>query len=144
MTTTTNAISKTAKKYLAIIETGHIEENELIALKSFLNNPKNKELRQLIFDAMSEKELTLSASQNQKGYDFLMNQWKTPRGIERKNNPFGYREQAILETFRDFTVKNWYDAGNVYMPYYLPLFSCNSKDGGSFEYYYNGKVNITG
>jgi len=142
MNTTKNPLSHTAKKYLAIIEQGHIEESELISLKSFLN--KNKENRQLIFDAMSETELLISDAQNQKGYEFLMDQRFTPTGKERLNNPFGYREQAILDNFSHFTVKDWYNAGNAYNDYYLPLYECVSKDGNSFEYYYNGKVNIVG
>lgn len=139
--TTTQKLSPTAKKYLAIIESGKIEEGQLIAMKSFLN--KNKENRDLIFAAMANITLTLSPEQNQKGYDFLMDQWKTATGKERKNNPFGYREQAILENFSHFELNGWYDAGNAYASYYLPLYECVG-DGTSFEYYYNGEVNIVG
>jgi len=138
---TTAKLSPTAKKYLAIIDSGHIEEGQLISLKSFLN--KNKENRTLIFEAMQDKNLTLSAAQNQKGFDFLMNQWKTPTGKERLNNPFGYREQAILENFSHFELKDWYNAGNAYHDFYLPLYECIGNET-SFEYYYNGKVNIVG
>lgn len=140
MTTTT--LSKTAKKYLAIIEAGHIEEGEIISLKSFLN--KSEENGRIIFDAMSEKDLTISESQNKKGFDFLLSQWKTPTGKERINNPFGYREQRILDNFSHFTVKDWYNAGNAYVDYFLPVYSCHAKDGCCFDYYYNGKVNIIG
>lgn len=138
----TTKLSTTAKKYLAIIESGGIEENDLIAMKSFLN--KNKDNRRIIFDAMSDKNLLLTEAQNKKGYDFLMKQRFTPTGKERLNNPFGYREQAILDNFSHFELKDWYNAGNAYMDYYLPLYECVSLDGNSFEYYYNGKVNIVG
>ena len=139
---TTVKLSPTAKKYLAIIESGHIEEGQLIALKSFLN--KNKENRQIIFEAMQDKQLTLSAAQNKKGFDFLMNCWKTPTGKERVNNPFGYREQAILENFSHFELKDWYNVGTYGgSDFYLPLYECIGNET-SFEYYYNGKVNIVG
>lgn len=134
-------ISKTAQKYIDIINTGKITEREIISMRSLIN--RDKEAARAIFDAWND-ELELETSQQQKGYDFLIDQWKTPKGIERKNNPFGYREQEILENFRDFTLKSLYNAGNAYTDNYLPLYSCNSKDGNGFEYYYNGKVNIVG
>lgn len=139
--TTTNKLSRTAKKYLAIIETGRIEESDLIAMKSFIN--KSKENARIIFDAMSDKTLLLSEAQNKKGYDFLMKQRFTPTGKERQNNPFGYREAAILDNFSHFELKDWYNAGNAHHDYYLPLYECLGNET-SFEYYYNGKVNIVG
>lgn len=151
--TTVNAkgklITPAMKKYNAIIQAGKIEEREIISMRSFMH--KSKENARFIFDAMNDyrdtnqdQNLSLSPDQNQKGYDFLMNCWKTPRGIERKNNPFGYREQAILENFSHFELKGFYNAGNAYRNFYLPLYECISKDGNSFEYYYNGEVNIVG
>lgn len=142
-------ITPTMKKYAVIIKTGYIDEREIISMRSFMH--KSKENARFIFDAMNEfreknqdGNLSLSADQSQKGYDFLMNVWKTPRGIERKNSPFGYREQAILENFSRFELKDFYNAGNTHHDFYLPLYECISKDGNSFEYYYNGKVNIVG
>lgn len=139
--TTTQPISKTAKKYLAIIEKGHIEESELISLNSFIN--KSKENRELIFAAMQDQsqELTLSDEQNKKGYDFLMKLRFTPTGKERTNSPFGYREEKVLDNFSHFTLSDFYPANNHY---YIRLYTCYAKDGASFEYYYNGKMNITG
>src|SRR5215469_9342328 len=139
MNTQTASISKTAKKYLAIIATGLIQEKELIAMRSFMNN--SKENARIIFDAFPEDGIAISEEQAQKGIDFLMAQWKTPRGIERRNNPFGYREQRVLENFSHFTLKSLYNAGNCYRDYYLPLYEVVAKDGSTFEYYYNGEVN---
>ena len=135
-------VTPVMKKYLAIIESGKIEEREIISMRSFMH--KSKENARFVFGALQDKQLTLSNEQNQKGYDFLMNQWKTASGKERKNNPFGYREQNILNNFSHFELKDLYNAGNAYHDYYLPLYECISKDGGSFEYYYNGEVNIIG
>lgn len=139
---TTQPLTKTAKKYMAIIEKGQIEESEIISMKSFMG--KSKENARFIFDAMQDKELTLSDAQNQKGYDFLMKCRFTPTGKERQNNPFGYREENILDNFSHFELSSFHNAGNAYVDYYLPLYICVSKDGNSFEYYYNGKVNIVG
>lgn len=144
MTIATQPLSKTAKKYHALVISGHIEEREIISLKSFMG--KNKSNARLVFDWLNDmpSNLSLSAGQNQKGYDFLMKCWKTDTGKERKNNPFGYREQHILENFSHFELSSFYNAGNAYRDFYLPLYFCVSKDGSTFEYYYNGKVNITG
>ena len=85
----------------------------------------------------------ITPKQNKKGIDFLMNQYISPNGKEMKNNPFGYREIEILKNFTGFTFKGFYDAGNYYHSYYLPLYDYNG-DNNSFEYYYNGEVNIIG
>lgn len=84
----------------------------------------------------------LTQAQNNKGYRFLMNAWKTPRGVERTNNPFGYREWTILEKFREIKLIDVYSPrGNYYYPYYRVY----AKDGDSFEYvYYAGQIHILG
>jgi hypothetical protein len=133
--------TKTAQKYLTIIASGTIQESEIVSMRSFMG--KDKGNAQLIFSALDGKELTLYGEQVQKGIDFLTNQWKTPRGVERKNNPFGYREQEALETCETIVLKSFYNAGNAYNDYYLPLYEVVGKDT-CFEYYYNGKVNIVG
>lgn len=140
----TKTINKTEKKYLDIIASCKIEENEIIAMKSFMG--KSKDNARAIFDALNEadKPLQLSTAQNKKGYDFLMSLRFTPTGKERVNNPFGYREQNILDNFSHFELNSFYNAGNAFVDFYMPLYECVSKDGGGFEYYYNGKINIVG
>lgn len=138
-------ITPTIQKYLNVIASGKIEESTIIAMKSLMG--KNKDAANVINEALyanDSKELQLSDKQNKKGIVFLLNQWKTPNGKDRKNNPFGYREQKILENFSHFTLSGFYDAGNSYVTFYIPIYSCWSKDGNGFEYYYNGEVNIIG
>ncbi len=138
----TQTLSKTAQKYLAIIESGKIEESELISLNSFYN--KSKENQSIIDDALygaETNELTLSNAQNKKGYDFLMKLRVTPTGKERLNSPYGYREEEILDNFSHFTFCGFYtETGR----YYIRMYNCYSKDGQCFQYYYNGKMNIIG
>lgn len=138
----TTKLSGTAKKYAEIISSGKIEEKEIISLRSFMN--KNQKNANLIFSLLDGNPLTLSDNQSRKGYDFLIDQWKTPRGIERKNNPFGYREQEILQNFKTIKLKSLFNNGNSHIDNYLPLYEVISNDGNSFEYYYDGKINITG
>lgn len=135
-------LTPTQKKYLQILQLGIIGKRDIIAMRSFMG--KSKENAQFVFDNMPEDGLTLSDSQNKKGIDFLLNQWKTPTGKERLNNPFGYREQNVLEGFTHFTLSSFYDASRYgQAAYYLPIYHCFGNDS-CFEYYYNGKVNIIG
>lgn len=136
-------LSKATRKYLDIIASGIIEESQIISMKSLMN--KDKEAAKAIFEALDESgELELTPGQQTKGFDFLKDAWKTPRGTERKNNPFGYREQEILENGTDISLKGFYDASNYgQSAYYIPIYSVNSANG-SFEYYCNGKINIIG
>lgn len=144
-TTNTITISKTAQKYLNIIASGKITENELIALNSFYN--KSKENQTVINSALYEddtNELMLTDEQNKKGFDFLQGLRFTQTGRERLNNPFGYREEKILDNFSHFTFCGFYDAGNYNHSFYIRMYNCYSKDGSCFQYYYNGKMNIIG
>lgn len=140
--TTTANLPQSAKKYISIIKSGLIQEREIISMRSLMN--RNKEAATAIFEAWQGEELAITEDQADKGLTFLLDQWKSPSGKERKNNPFGYREQEILENFSHFTLNSLYNAGNSFVDNYLPLYHCHSKTGGSFEYYYNGKVNIVG
>lgn len=140
---TQTTISKVTRKYLDIIASGVIEESQIISMKSLMG--RDKEAAKAIFEALDiSGELELSSAQQTQGFDFLKNAWKTPRGIERKNNPFGYREQEILKNGTDISLKGFYDASTYGgTAFYIPIYSVNSK-GGSFEYYYNGEINIIG
>jgi hypothetical protein len=89
---------------------------------------------------------SLTPEQTAKGLAWLMNEWKTPTGKERVNNPFGYRETAILEDFKEFKLIGFYDCsryGAIFVPIlysskcYTPLYRVIAKEGNSFEYYYN-------
>lgn len=138
-------LSQTEKKYRSIIESGKISESELISLNSFYN--KSKENKKFINDIMyneDHEELNLTDEQNKKAFDFLQSLRFTPSGKERKNNPFGYREENILDNFSHFTFCGFYDNGNYYNSFYIRMYNCYSKDGNYFQYYYNGKMNIIG
>ena len=128
-----------AKQLLKKIEESNsITESEILLLKGRLNRGEKIDMSYIW-----NNEIELTPEQNKKGIDFLMNQYVTPNGTERKNNPFGYREIEILKNFTHFELRGFYDAGNYNNSYYLPLYVCCGNNGG-FEYYYNGKVNIIG
>ncbi|MES2409186.1 MAG: hypothetical protein V4509_02685 [Patescibacteria group bacterium] len=97
----------------------------------------------------------ITPDQNAKGIAWLRNQYKTPRGVERKNNPFGYREEDVINYFTHFTFDGLYDAGNYQMSYFVPIYTAHgemlSGEGEgkqvdiSFQYVLSGgKINIIG
>ena len=127
-----------------IMETNTITEKEINLIKMRMNNDKVDEATQEVIDYIWENSPQLTPDQNKKGIDYLRNLWKSPTGKERTNNPFGYREQDTLETFEYFELRGFYDAGNRYRKFYVPLYTCVGKDS-SFEYaFYGGEVNILG
>lgn len=87
----------------------------------------------------------LTPDQVEKGRAWLTNLWITPRGVERKNNPYGYRETSILRSFKTIRLAGVFDATppgwkvmfgpsqKLYIPYYKVV-----GDGNSFEYYVQG------
>jgi hypothetical protein len=130
---------KTEEIIKKVMACGIISESEVSILK------RRKNAGEKFDESFSwDNEIELTDEQNKKGIDFLMNQWKTSSGRERKNNPFGFREQDILKNFTHFEFMGFYDAGNYKFPYYIPLYRCCSKDN-SFKYYYNnGNISIIG
>ena len=121
-----------------ILEKETISTREVKLLMRRANNGEN-----IDFSKFWENEVKLE--DGEQGIQYLLNQWKTPKGVERKNNPFGYREEKILENFSHFEFKGQYDAGNRYHKYFIPLWVVVSKDGDGFEYHMaKGQVNIVG
>jgi len=141
----------TSKVYQSLIEalekgslTSHAQCNYLFKI---LNSGTEEQKEQVkdFFRAENFEGIVLDAANVEQGKQWLLNLWKTPTGAERKNNPFGYREQHALENFDTIQLKGYYDAGNYHRSYYIPLYDVYAKDGYGFEYYnQGGKINITG
>lgn len=113
---------------------GFILESEISCIKSRANRGNFEDYEKLFAESYG---VQISPEQTAKGLSFLLNLWKTPRGKERKNNPFGYREQAILDDFKEFQFVDIYNASRGYCPFYLPVYRVIANDGSAFEYYYN-------
>lgn len=129
------------------IKSGTISEKEMKAIKRAMNNDKvDEEFREVIQHIWDETpSIDPDSEWSKKGLKFLMNQWKTPTGKERKNNPFGYREQEILKNFDRFDLAGFHDTSRYGgVSYFIPIYDVCTKDGWCFQYYYDGKVNIIG
>jgi len=121
-----------------------ITEQEINLIKNRMNNNRTdaeiNELIQWIWDNKPE----LTSEQNTKGLNFLKNLWKTPKGAERKNSPYGYREEGALDKFSHFELAGFYDISRFAgRKFYVPIYNVIGKDT-SFQYYYDGKVHIIG
>jgi hypothetical protein len=119
----TTQLTKTAKKYIDIIKSGKITESELVSLNSFYNkSQENKDVinAAMYEDADAKDELTLTDDQNKKGYDFLIGLRFTPTGKDRQNNPYGYREENILDNFSHFTFCGFY---SEQVRYYIRMYN---------------------
>lgn len=105
-------MKQTSEKIIAAAEErGWIEENEILLLKRRRNRGERIQI---------ENPNPVSYDQAQKGFAWLWDKYRTPRGAERKNNPFSNLEEKALEwanmhgalfTFNGFyaTGNNWYE-----------------------------------
>ena len=127
---------KTKELIEKIEKTKSISEKEIMLLRRRMNEG---EQICVCFDDLikiTDKE------QETKGLNWLNNLRKTPAGKERKNNPFGTREEEALNNFSHFG----FDGFLYNCPeFYLPIYSVYGKSGEYFQYYVaGGKINING
>jgi len=120
--------------------TNSISEQMINLLNRRLNSGEKIDL-QYIWD----NDIELERSQVKKAEKWLLNQWKTPAGKERLNNPFGYREQDVLETLETMYLRGFYDYARYgQTSRFVPIYIVSGKET-SFEYYVKGgKIEIIG
>jgi hypothetical protein len=121
----------------------------ILTIKKRLNDGKFNV--QDVFDFNNlHRDFILTPEHTEKGIAWLKDKWKTPRGIERKNNPFGYREEEILENFSHFTLSDFYDTASyaavqMGIHHYVPVWTVHAKDGSTFQYYgFGDEISIIG
>lgn len=126
-------------------EIGIISEKEINLIKNRINKG-DQEAK----EAMREMRdyFCLEGAHEKKGFNYLYNLYMTPRGKERKNHRYGYREIAVLECAKRegyyFTFDGFYDTGNRYSTFNVPIYTLCTNNG-TFEYYVSGgEVNIIG
>jgi hypothetical protein len=109
-----------------------ISERDILLMKRRMNANNNDTSVREVLDYYTEigENPRLDAEQTKKGYNFLMNLWKSPTGKVRTNNPFSEREQKVLENFSHFEFEGFMNGQPVYI--------VMAKNGSSFEYYYSG------
>ena len=123
----------------SVVENNIITEKELKLIIKRMNSGEKIDLQEIW-----DNPVKLTQDQENKGILYLRNLYQTPKGAERKNNPFGYREIAILNNFTGFELAGTYDAGNYNNSYHVPLYNVCSPDN-CFQYYMaGGTIHIVG
>jgi len=136
------------KKLIASLSAGTLEskkqQDHLFKILNGGNQDLKDEIHRVWWDNPSFEGFNLSDEQNKQGIEWLTNLWKSPTGKERKNNPFGYREQAAIENFSHFQLVDAFASG-YYANYQVPVYDMLTKDGYGFQYYMQGgEIHIIG
>lgn len=125
-----------------------ITEKQISLIGRRLNAKKDLKEVEALYLAASNEEVFVTPEQAQKGFDWLMNLYKTPTGAIRKNNPFGNREMDALDSgLKAFSYDGHFDAGDAYVSWYAPIYTFYGNNGLTFQYYYylgGGVINIIG
>lgn len=124
-----------------ILKKNLLTENEIRLICKRANNEKT---RKDTLESLNQEEgkWRITLKQEQKGLNWLINEWRTPKGKERRSNPFGYREQKIINGFCYFTFDGLYNAGEYGFSWYVPIYSPHCEDS-SFQYIVKGgKIDI--
>jgi hypothetical protein len=131
---------KTTEILTAVVKAGYITEQQINVLKRRANAGEKIEFPQTVYDG----DVQLTEEQTRKGFEYLYNLWKTPNGKERKNNPFGYREQDVLKGTITFYFDGFHNAARYgQAPFYVPIYTA-SANGSSFQYYVCQGIQIIG
>jgi len=142
---------KRTKAMLMKLETKNpvLSEKEINWMKnningSFMNSKgKTNEFGMKVQEIIDNKEggFEITSEQNQKGLDWLK---KKPQ-----QNMMGDREKGIVNNFDDFKLDGFYDAGNSFRSFFVPLWKVSEKpdkDGNAMTmlYYNSGGMQIIG
>ena len=134
-------MSKIFEKYKTIILDDTFTESSISSFRSLMNGYKrtnltDEERESLDYLFGENAPYSITPAQTTKGLDWLFNLRFTARGKERKNNPFGYREQSILDDFDRFELSGLYDDSDGYNGFhnFKPIYKAIASDGGCFEY----------
>ena len=134
-------MSKIFEKYKTIILDDTFTESSISSFRSLMNGYKrtnltDEERESLDYLFGKNAPYSITPEQTTKGLDWLFNLRFTARGKERKNNPFGYREQSILDDFDRFELSGLYDDSDGYNGFhnFKPIYKVIASDGESFDY----------
>ncbi len=123
----------------SILKTKSISEQEMNLLKRRLNAGEKVEGLEYMID----DDIVLEKSQISKGSKWIKNKYRTPKGKERANHPFGYREQEAIDTLKTIHFAGFHNP-SFWVKNYQPVFTVIGKDT-SFDYQLaGGELDILG
>ncbi len=123
---------------------GSITEREMLLIKRRLNDGTYK-----WEDVQDLQNLKITSEQTQKGLSWLKNQGWTPKGVERKNNPFGHREEEAINSFKEFRLNSFTNDNTAFQQEHginnwIPVYDVIGTKG-NFQYILKGgEVSIIG
>lgn len=125
---------------------GYLTEREIYLIKNRKNRGEIIDLKPL-YDSLDNGDnmgFKLELCQVNKGFKWLMNLYVSPTGKIRSSNPYGYREIAVLKSFKDIRIIDYYDSGNQFVKFYVPYYRVIG-GYGTFDYcVYGGIIHILG
>jgi hypothetical protein len=134
--------TKIFKKYKALILDDTFTESSITSFRALMNgfkrtNLTDDERETLDFLFENQAPYSITPEQTKKGLNWLSAVRFTATGKERKNNPFGYREETILDSFKRFELTGLYD--DYHYPYgdrhnYKPIYRVVADDEAYFDY----------
>ena len=134
--------TKIFKKYKALILNDTFTESSITSFRALMNgfkrtNLTDDERETLDFLFENQAPYSITPEQTKKGLNWLSAVRFTATGKERKNNPFGYREETILDSFKRFELTGLYD--DYHYPYgdrhnYKPIYRVVAGDESYFDY----------
>lgn len=120
-------------------------EKELNAFLRHIRTNPDDDSEAIFYETIDrEGEIELTNEQQLKGKKWLINLLFTPTGRIRSNHPFGAREIDIINNLDYISLIGFFDAGNFFSSFYVPLYeACGN--GYCMQYYVSGgKINIIG
>ena len=112
-----------------------LTEKDILLLKRRINSGEQFELKE---------SYNIEPLQFHKGMEYLHNLYMSPTGKVRVSNPFGAREEYVIENARYITFDGFVDSGNRYIKFYTPIYTVHATDDSSFQYTVTGNIKIIG
>lgn len=146
-------MNKLVKKYTTLIKSNKMTKVEINSMRKALGmssalNQEEKDVIIKAFYAAVEKKggIKITQEHTDQGLKYLKNIAWTPKGKvrETKNNPFGYRERAILNEFKEFRLTALEGSFNPYYgedTHYNSVWTVIGKTG-RFDYVQKGQWGI--
>lgn len=141
---------KLVNKYLNLFSENatHIEEQEIINARSFINNKLRHDRN--IFNAIMCKAASfpklLTDIHTEKGISWLRRtQFKKNGELSSAKTTFlGLREAHVVKNFSHFEFIGLVDEGNSNWPQVFPAYKVYATDGSSFEYVASASPKVVG
>ena len=120
-----------------IKEQGFATEKQIMLLKKRLNNNSRESANELYMMVANIMPIKLTAEQEAKGREWLLNKNLKKNGEFRKQATLTETETSVLNTSKDAYLSDFYDLGDGRFVNNVPIYRYANSDD-YFEYYVQG------